>query len=89
MEKVLGVLKALRGIFAYIKEKVYFRTSACCAFPLYYATKNNTSNVCARSYQLNVKWGTICTPVEMLAPDGKRQARTTSYGDTTNKKAQA
>ena len=24
----------------------------------------------ARDPELNVKWGTICTPVEMLAPDG-------------------
>ena len=23
--------------------------------------------------ELNSKWGTICTPVEMLAPDGKRR----------------
>ena len=27
----------------------------------------------ARDPELNVKWGTICTPVEMLAPDGKRR----------------
>ena len=27
----------------------------------------------ARDSELNVKWGTICTPVEMLAPDGKRR----------------
>ena len=26
----------------------------------------------ARDPELNFKWGTICTPVEMLAPDGKR-----------------
>ena len=26
-----------------------------------------------RSIELNFKWGTICTPVEMLAPDGKRR----------------
>ena len=25
----------------------------------------------ARDPELNSKWGTICTPVEMLAPDGK------------------
>lgn len=27
----------------------------------------------ARDQELNSKWGTICTPVEMLAPDGKRR----------------
>jgi hypothetical protein len=27
----------------------------------------------ARDAELNSKWGTICTPVEMLAPDGKRR----------------
>ena len=27
----------------------------------------------ARDPELNIKWGTICTPVEMLAPDGKRR----------------
>ena len=27
----------------------------------------------ARDPELNVKWGTICPPVEMLAPDGKRR----------------
>jgi len=27
----------------------------------------------ARDPELNLKWGTICTPVEMLAPDGKRR----------------
>ena len=27
----------------------------------------------ARDYELNSKWGTICTPVEMLAPDGKHR----------------
>ncbi len=27
----------------------------------------------ARDPELNFKWGTICTPVEMLAPDGKRR----------------
>ena len=27
----------------------------------------------ARDPELNSKWGTICTPVEMLAPDGKRR----------------
>ena len=27
----------------------------------------------ARDTELNSKWGTICTPVEMLAPDGKRR----------------
>ena len=27
----------------------------------------------ARDPELNVKWGTICTPVVMLAPDGKRR----------------
>ena len=26
-----------------------------------------------RDPELNVKWGTICTPVEMLAPDGKHR----------------
>ena len=25
----------------------------------------------ARDPELNFKWGTICTPVEMLAPDDK------------------
>ena len=25
----------------------------------------------ARDPELSAKWGTICTPVEMLAPDGK------------------
>ena len=27
----------------------------------------------ARDSELNSKWGTICTPVEMLAPDGKKR----------------
>ena len=27
----------------------------------------------SRDPELNFKWGTICTPVEMLAPDGKRR----------------
>ena len=27
----------------------------------------------ARDSELNSKWGTFCTPVEMLAPDGKRR----------------
>ena len=27
----------------------------------------------ARDPELNSKWGTICTPVEMIAPDGKRR----------------
>ena len=27
----------------------------------------------SRDSELNSKWGTICTPVEMLAPDGKRR----------------
>ena len=27
----------------------------------------------ARDPELNLKWGTICTPVEMVAPDGKRR----------------
>ena len=26
-----------------------------------------------RDPELKSKWGTICTPVEMLAPDGKRR----------------
>ena len=26
-----------------------------------------------RDPELNSKWGTICTPVELLAPDGKRR----------------
>lgn len=27
----------------------------------------------SRDPELNFKWGTICTPVLMLAPDGKRR----------------
>ena len=33
----------------------------------------------ARDPELNSKWGTICTPVEMLAPDGK--SRKTNAAD--------
>ena len=32
----------------------------------------------ARDPELNSKWGTICTPVEMLAPDGKHRKTTAS-----------
>jgi hypothetical protein len=32
----------------------------------------------ARDPELNSKWGTICTPVEMLAPDGKRRKTTSA-----------
>ena len=32
----------------------------------------------ARDPELNSKWGTICTPVEMFAPDGKRRKTTSA-----------
>ena len=32
----------------------------------------------ARDPELNSNWGTICTPVEMLAPDGKHRKITAS-----------
>ena len=34
-------------------------------------TKQYIKRMRARDPELNSKWGTICTPVEMLAPDGK------------------
>ena len=72
MEKVLGVLKVLRGISAYVTEKVYFRTSPAvhsfCTMQL-----KIIRQVYARDPELNVKWGTNCTPVEMLAPDILKQ----------------
>ncbi len=40
----------------------------------------------ARDSELNSKWGTICTPVEMLAPDGKR--RKTQAAGTSHSQAQ-
>ena len=35
--------------------------------------KQYIKRMLARDSELNSKWGTICTPVEMLAPDGKRR----------------
>ena len=39
-----------------------------------------------RDPELKSKWGTICTPVEMLAPDGKR--RKTQAAGTSHSQAQ-
>lgn len=36
-------------------------------------TKQYIKRMRARDPELNFKWGTICTPVEMIAPDGKRR----------------
>ena len=37
----------------------------------------------SRDPELNLKWGTICTPVAMIAPDGKKR-RTTAANGLTN-----
>ena len=41
--------------------------------------KQYVKRMWARDPELNSKWGTICTPVEMLAPDGK--SRKTNAAD--------
>jgi len=56
------------------KEKYYFAVADIVQVLTDSAdVKQYIKRMRARDLGLNSKWGTICTPVEMLAPDGKRR----------------
>ena len=71
--------KKVRIVWDANKEKYYFAVSDIVQV-LTDSTdvKQYIKRIRARDPELNSKWGTICTPVEMLAPDGKRRKTTSA-----------
>jgi hypothetical protein len=71
--------KKVRIVWDANKEKYYFAVSDIVQV-LTDSTdvKQYIKRMRARDPELNSKWGTICTPVEMLAPDGKRRKTTSA-----------
>ena len=71
--------KKVRIVWDANKEKYYFAVADIVQV-LTDSTdvKQYIKRMRARDPELNSKWGTICTPVEMLAPDGKRRKTTSA-----------
>ena len=71
--------KKVRIVWDAEKEKYYFAVADIVQV-LTDSTdvKQYIKRMRARDSELNSKWGTICTPVEMPAPDGKRRKTTSS-----------
>ena len=66
--------KKVRFVWDAEKEKYYFSVTDIVQVLTDSAdVKQYIKRMRARDAELNFKWGTICTPVEMLAPDGKRR----------------
>ena len=66
--------KKVRFVWDEEQEKYYFSVTDVVQILTDSADiKQYVKRMRARDPELNVKWGTICTPVEMLAPDGKRR----------------
>ena len=66
--------KKVRIVWDDVEEKYYFAVADIVQI----LTDSNDvkqyiKRMRSRDPELNFKWGTICTPVEMLAPDGKRR----------------
>ena len=66
--------KQVRIVWDAEKEKYYFAVADVVEI----LTESNDvkqyiKRMRARDPELNSKWGTICTPVEMIAPDGKHR----------------
>jgi hypothetical protein len=63
----------LKNVYSEELEKYYFSISdIVLALTDSTDVKQYIKRMRARDPELNIKWGTICTPVEMLAPDGSR-----------------
>jgi hypothetical protein len=65
--------KKVRIVWDDVEEKYYFAVADIVQI----LTDSNDAKqyikrMRSRDPELNFKWGTICTPVEMLASDGKR-----------------
>ena len=66
--------KKVRIVWDVEQEKYYFSVADIVQVLTDSAdVKQYIKRMRARDSELNSKWGTICTPVEMLAPDGKRR----------------
>ena len=66
--------KKVRIVWDAEKEKYYFAVADIVQVLTDSSdVKQYIKRMRARDPELNSKWGTICTPVEMLAPDGKRR----------------
>ena len=66
--------KKVRIVWNAEEEKYYFAVADIVQVITDSAdVKQYIKRIRARDPELNSKWGTICTPVEMLAPDGKRR----------------
>ena len=66
--------KKIRIVWDAEQEKYYFSVTDIVQVLTDSAdVKQYIKRMRARDAELNFKWGTICTPVEMLAPDGKRR----------------
>ena len=66
--------KKIRIVWDAEQEKYYFSVADIVQVLTDSAdVKQYIKRMRARDAELNSKWGTICTPVEMLAPDGKRR----------------
>ena len=66
--------KKVRVVWDAEKEKYYFSVADIVQVLTDSAdVKQYIKRMKARDPELNFKWGTICTPLEMLAPDGKRR----------------
>jgi hypothetical protein len=71
--------KKVRIVWDAEKEKYYFAVADIVqVFTDSTDVKQYIKRIRARDPELNSKWGTICTPVEMLAPDGKRRKTTSA-----------
>ncbi|MDD7317292.1 MAG: hypothetical protein SOZ80_03855 [Prevotella sp.] len=65
--------KKIRIVWDAGEEKYYFAVADIVQVLTESAdVKQYIKKIRARDLELNSKWGTICTPIEMLAPDGKR-----------------
>ena len=68
--------KKVRIVWDANKEKYYFAVSDIVQV---LTDSTDVKQYIKRMHpELNSKWGTICTPVEMLAPDGKRRKTTSA-----------
>ncbi len=66
--------KKIRVVWNAEKEKYFFSVADIVQVLTDSAdAKQYIKRMRARDPELNFKWGTICTPLEMLAPDGKRR----------------
>ncbi len=66
--------KKVRVVWDAEKEKYFFSVADIVQVLTDSAdAKQYVKRMRARDPELNSKWGTICTPLEMLAPDGKRR----------------